>query len=45
MGVRGLESFLKKQVVNGVFSVNILDEIDRKKRLTDIKILHVHVNH
>lgn len=33
MGVRGLETFLRKQVPNGVFSVNILDEINSKKML------------
>lgn len=38
MGVRGLETFLQRQVEYGVFSINILEEIDRKKRLGDILI-------
>lgn len=33
MGVRGLETFLLNQVPNGVSSINILEEINRKKRL------------
>ncbi|KAG4066963.1 hypothetical protein HA402_007711 [Bradysia odoriphaga] len=31
MGVRGLETFLQKQVPNGAFPINILDEIDRMR--------------
>lgn len=36
MGVRGLETFLQNQVPNGLISINVLEEIDRRKRLADI---------
>lgn len=32
MGVKGLQSFAKKNVPNGFTKVNILDEIEKLKR-------------